>query len=180
MVGAACGVPTSGTAHLIPAGQVPFGLLQAGQEPQPPAIMSPSRAIVDVFLVSQAGHLVARGRVVKAPVTVEGVVGDLLAGPTNAEAAGGLISAIPDRTQLRSARISFGVAELDLSSTFGQVSGANQVLAVAELVYTATVVTGVVAVAFSLDGKPVEVPDGNGTLSQGPVTRTDYAAVAPV
>lgn len=173
-----CGVPAEATAHLIPAQQVPFGLLKAAPDTQPPPAAGPARAIVQVFLVDKL-RLVSEGRVVATPVTVGDVVANLLDGPTNAEVASGVTTAISDVTVLRSARVRDGVANLDLTAAFAQVSGRNQVLAVAQLVFTATSVTGVTAVTFSLDGNQVEVPAGNGTLVQGPVSRADFAAIAP-
>jgi spore germination protein GerM len=52
---------------------------------------------------------------------------------------------------------------------------------VAQLVYTATNIPGVVGVTFELSGQPVQVPAGNGQLvpASTPVGKADYAEQAP-
>lgn len=175
----ACGVPTDSSAQGISAQAVPFNLLKAGQDNRAPVVARQPSTYTHIFLVGNNQHLVQVTRIVKAPVQAKGLLQDLLAGPTDAESAAGLSSAVPDRTRLRSAETTLGVITLDLTQAFGQVSGREEVLAVAQIVYTATGLPGVTGVIFDLSGKPVEVPDGKGTLVQGPVTRSDYRAVAP-
>lgn len=177
LVGAGCGLPANAEARAIPAGQVPFGLLRTGPPRAAPMAASPIQALAQVFLVRQ-GRLVAVGRVVDAPLSVKVVLDALLAAPSNSEAAAGLRSAVNEQASLLSARIRGGVADLDLTSAFAEVGGQDQILAVAQVVYTATSVPGVTAVTFALDGKPVEVPGGDGTLLHGPVTRANFPALA--
>jgi spore germination protein GerM len=53
------------------------------------------------------------------------------------------------------------------------------VMAVGQIVYTVTAVEGVSAVELSVEGSVVDVPVDTGQLRSGPVTRSDYAAIAP-
>ncbi|MGH9065854.1 MAG: GerMN domain-containing protein [Acidimicrobiales bacterium] len=178
---AACGIPADATAHRIPAKQVPFGLLQpAASRATPETIGGPTEALVYIYLVGTSQHLVQVNRFVAKPVTVDEVVKALLAGPNGTETTNGISSAVSDRAVLRSAKVSYlGVANLDLTLP-NQLTGSNQTVAVAQLVYTATGVPGVTGVTFSVNGKAVQVPDGTGTLVQGPVSRSDYPSLGPV
>jgi spore germination protein GerM len=96
------------------------------------------------------------------------------------EAAAGVRTAISNQTRLLSVRIQSAVATIDLSGDFAAIGGRDQILAVAQLVYTATAAQGVLGVRLSLDGKPVEVPRGDGTLTQDPLNPADYSALAPL
>jgi spore germination protein GerM len=72
-----------------------------------------------------------------------------------------------------------GVATVDLGGNFGQLAGAGQVLAVAQIVFTVTELAGIHAVAFTLDGQAIAVPAANGAQVDTPVTRSQYASLAP-
>ena len=72
-----------------------------------------------------------------------------------------------------------GLATVDLDAAFGELAGTAQLVALAELVYTATGRPGVGQVVFSLDGQPIEVPRGDGSLTSEPLTRSDYPELAP-
>ena len=132
----------------------------------------------EVFFVRDQ-RLVAVARSV-APADVEAAVRVLLEGPTDAEAAGGLRSAVPVGTRLRSAAVEGGTATVDLSGSFADVSGENQVPAVAQLVFTATGVVGVERVTVAVDGTVIDVPRSDGTLTPAPLTRDDFVTLAPV
>jgi spore germination protein GerM len=110
---------------------------------------------------------------------LETAVRTLLDGPTDAEAAGGLRTAVPAGTELQQARVEGGTAWVDLSKPFADVSGENQVPAVAQLVFTATGVAGVERVTIAVDGTVIEVPRSDGTLTPGPLTRADFPDAAP-
>jgi spore germination protein GerM len=47
------------------------------------------------------------------------------------------------------------------------------------LVFSATGVAGVDAVTLLLEGRPVEVPTGEGTLTGRPLTRGDFTRFSP-
>jgi spore germination protein GerM len=81
------------------------------------------------------------------------------------------------QTSVSAGVVGFGVGTVDLGGSFGQVGGQEQILAVAQLVFTATSVPGIVKVQFTLGGRPVEVPAGDGTLTQGPLGRSDFPSL---
>jgi spore germination protein GerM len=72
------------------------------------------------------------------------------------------------------------VLRIDLNRVFAAVGGEEEILAVAQIVLTATSIEGVDLVAFQLDGVPTDVPVASGALSVDPVGAADYSAlVAP-
>jgi spore germination protein GerM len=68
-----------------------------------------------------------------------------------------------------------GTAHADLQPALSNLGGTEQLLAIAQLVCTLTHRPGVGLVSFTLDGAPVDVPRGDGSLTAGPVSRDDYA-----
>jgi hypothetical protein len=104
----------------------------------------------------------------------------LVTGPDRGQVAAGIRTALaPQRlTVMPQAGAPAGTAVVAASRDFAGVSGNDQLLAVAQVVWTVTGVGGVQRVQVTVDGAPVEVPTDAG-LSRGPVTRADYASVAP-
>jgi len=106
--------------------------------------------------------------------TLDAALRGLLRGPRETEAEGGLRSAIPAGTTLRSASLEAGVATIDLSEGLASVVGPEQVLAIAQLVYTATSVPEAAEVVLSIDGVRISPARGDGSLAGGTVGRSDY------
>ena len=108
------------------------------------------------------------------PTTVPNAVRSLLEGPRETETNSGLRSALPTGTRLLGASVQAGVATVDLSDGFAAVVGPEQILAVAQLVYTVTSVPGVVGIRLAIEGQPVDAARGDGSLAPGAVGRSDY------
>ena len=174
----ACGVPSDGGARVIPQSDVPFDLL-ASPTTTPPTTQFQARVLVPVYLVS-SGRLVLVTREVQPPASLLRIVQALLGGPTSDESASGTRTAISSQTNVLSIRVQETVATVDLSGGFADIGGREQILALAQLVYTATATPSVRGVRLSLDGRVVEVPRGDGTLTQDPLRREDFAAFAPL
>ena len=105
----------------------------------------------------------------------------LLEGPTDAEQAQGLWTAIPTDTLLLGVDIAGGVATINLSREFEHGGGTTSILSrLAQVVYTITQFPDVDSVSFRLDGEPVTVFSGEGVVLEDPVTRADYATVLPI
>ncbi len=173
---AACGVPTDEHLQRIDPSTVPFHLLATA----PPGTPAPqaSGPVTHVYFVRNDHLVTATRRVVNENIPGQ-AVRLLVLGPTVQEAAAGLTSDIPAQTKLTSLDVAASVATVDLSPEFGTVGGSDQVLAVAQIVYTLTSSKFIDAVLFAINGKPVEVPDGSGSLSSAPRTRADYRDLAP-
>ncbi len=175
---AACGVPGQEQAQVAKRKEVPFGLL----DPTDTSIV-PSQSVtsnVVIYLVTtDRQHLLAVARDVGATDPVAAAVAALAAGPTDREAAFGLQTALPAQHLVRSVKVTEGVAAVDLDTAFGDIGGSNQLLAIAQIVYTLTAQPGVSRVTFSVDGGAVEIPRGDGSLTSGAVSRADYQQLAP-
>jgi hypothetical protein len=168
-LGGACAIPTEKTPEALPGGVVSpvAGARGEGQpSPAPPATL---------FLVG-AGCVVPVERTLPQP-GLGPTLTRLLDGPLEDEVAAGLRTAIPPESELLSVRQAGGTAMIDLSGTFVEVGGQEQILAVAQLVLTATSVPGIERARFALEGSSVEVPTADGTLVPGPLTADDYAAI---
>jgi spore germination protein GerM len=178
---AGCGVPSDSRPRTLSASGVPFGLLA----PTTPTSTEPSGTdsahlpTADIYFLAPAGGpLVSVRHTVADPITLTSVLEALLSGPSQGEQAAGFESLISTQTKLQSAQVVDGVAHVDVSREFLEVSGPEQIVALAQIVYTATALPGVNSVAFSIDGKPREVPTQDGTLTQKPLTRNDYGRLA--
>lgn len=176
-----CGVPIESSSRPISDG-VPFGLLSPAPSSPPATVTAPTPAetvTVDVFLV-RGDRLIGVQRQVLAPVSVPTTLAALLEGPDDGEISAGVRTAISVSTRLLSTEVEGETVRLNLAGSFGQAQGGEQRLAVAQLVFTATSVAGVRGVSFALDGRPVEIPTGDGTLRGGPVGPEDFPALAPI
>lgn len=68
---------------------------------------------------------------------------------------------------------------MTLSGSFVDSPVREQILALSQIVYTATALDGIGGVEIWVDGGPAEVPTAQGSLKRGALTRADYAAIAP-
>ncbi len=177
-----CGVPSDRSPSAIPRRAIPFGLLAPStKSTTTTSAPSPVAATVQIYLVGPNGHLVKVAREVPASqASLDTALDALVKGPTNEEAAAGLQSDVPARTVVLGASIGVGgVATVNLGGTFGQLVGQAQILAVAQIVFTATGVAGVTGVTFELLGQPVNVPVANGAQVTT-ATPAQFATLAPL
>ena len=104
----------------------------------------------------------------------------LLAGPTAAERAAGLSTAIPAGTSLRGVAITAGTARVDLTGRYESGGGSLSMSArLMQVVFTLTQFPSVQRVTFLLDGTAVRVFGGEGTMLDHPATRDQYASFLP-
>ena len=167
-IAAACGIPSDGTAHPLPAGAIPSVIPPTTAATIP---ASPGSEGGVIFL-SDGDQLVAVATL--DPVTSPtAALTDLLQWPQRA--SGRYRSAINERTRLLApVYVEGGVAIVSLSAEFVDVAARQELIAVAQVVFTATAVAGVRAVRFVVDGNALEVPRGDGRLVTRPVGRDDY------
>lgn len=177
LVAVGCGVPADSGPRRIPPDKVPFDLLEPA-ETVPVTTTVPVAGVVSIFLVS-GERLAELRRSSAAPTTPESALSALLAGPTPEEAARGLRTAIGTTLSLTPTRAGAGQVGVELGPSFTSAGGSEQILAIAQLVYTMTALPGVSGVAFTVDGRDVEVPKGDGTLTRSPLGRDAFPAAAP-
>lgn len=176
---AGCGVRSDDSARDLSAGRVPYGLLDdAPTSTTGPATPSVPRAEVRVFFVKD-DRMIAKARQVNAPASVAKALTALLFGVQEDEMAEEVRSAIDPTASLQARALDAATFQVDLSAEFVSGSSSEQVLALAQIVYTATELPGVTGVRFTLDGVPIEVPTGEGSLTADPVGRGAFPAFAP-
>jgi germination protein M len=108
-------------------------------------------------------------------------LGDLLAGPSEAERSDGTSTAIPEGTRLLGLVVSGGIATVDLSSEFESGGGSLSMMArLGQVACTLDQFPTVSGVKFKLDGEPVDVFSGEGIILDKPVTCADYEDLLPV
>jgi germination protein M len=116
----------------------------------------------------------------EAPKVAKVALDSLLAGPSEAEAAAGVFTAVPAGTELLHLAIEDGIAMVDLSSEYEQGSGSwGESLRLAQVVYTLTQFETVEAVDFRLEGEPVKLFGGHGILLDRPQARRDFRDFLP-
>lgn len=104
---------------------------------------------------------------------------ELLArGPTRVEVIGGLRTALAPQPLLADEGVPGGITSVSVTREFTGITGGNQLLAVAQVVWTLTDLPGTTQVRFLVEGVPVEVPTDGG-LSDQPVGRDHFRSVAP-
>ncbi|MHB8328462.1 MAG: GerMN domain-containing protein [Acidimicrobiales bacterium] len=175
LVGTGCGVGTQRASQLLDRRSVPFGLLAPVSSTT--TVVVQRGAQVTVYFEGQNG-LVPVVRQVPAPATVKAALDQLAKGPTLAEAAGVLQSPVSTVAPPVVKRIHNGTAWVSVPAGFADLGGQGQIVAAAQIVYTATSIAGITAVVLVVNGQPAQVPIAGGTLLQGPLTRADYAVLA--
>ncbi len=175
----ACGVSTDSAPHPIARSKVPFHLLDPTASSTP--AVAPAANVI-VYFVDPSQHLVAVERAVTQPGRLLSVMDALVAGPTSTEQINqGISSAITPAVRVLSATTAAdGVATIDFNSAFVQIGSSSQVMAVAQVVYTATQQPGVTGVEIEVNDAPIDVPVASNAEVRRPVTRSDYAPEAPL
>jgi spore germination protein GerM len=98
----------------------------------------------------------------------------LFKGPNSEELQARMRSAIPVGTQLNRVRQNGSVLVVDVSNELQQLNGEALIDGVAQIVLTASEITGVSQISITIDGVPQQWPSGNGELKSRPLTRYDF------
>lgn len=178
----ACGVPTDGGPRALPEGAVPPELLAIDPITTTSTVPVGFSTTVRIYLVGGpvgSERLVSVERAVQTPATAERVLDQLTLGPTPDETERGLRSALLPGTRVNSVLVESSIAVVDLVEQAIAVIGTDYILALAQLVYTATELQSVGAVRFTVDGRRASVPTGTGEETPTPVGRAAYAAYGP-
>ena len=168
----ACGVRGQDGPELLPPDVLPSELRPSAAASTPSS--TPTATTVRVYLV-EGGRLVRQERPARRR-TVEDALASLLAA---GEARGARRSAVPPGTVVERVSRRGELLSVELSAQFGQVRGRDQLLAVAQIVWTATEFPPVRQVDVLVDGRRIELPVEQGEVSSGPAGRDDYRSVTP-
>lgn len=161
---ASCGVPEETSPRFRDPDEVPFGLT----ERPPTDTTRPARRPTQL-----ASCFVADGgTVVRRPGTAGPTLLQRLRAPAPPDEE--LTTALPDPDVVAAATLTGGVAEIDLRDDFADLPATSQRLIAAQLVCSATATPGVGQVRFTLEGSPLSVPRGDGSLTDERLTIDDY------
>lgn len=165
------------TGCSVPAQERPEPVPTVPGPTQEPAAEEPGAVRTTVWMVREERlHAVARSvRTLDLP----SLLASLAAGPTRAEVVAGVRTAVvPQYFSGVRSDVSARVAVVGATEQFAGLSGDDQLLAVAQLVWTVTEVPGIRRVRLEIDGRSVDVPTDRG-LTGLPVGRRDVASVGP-
>ena len=181
LAASACAIPTQGSPSTLPPSKVPFGLL----DPHPPTTTTtqpkPSSLVpVKVFFLNATNGLTPAERYVDSPAPLSAVIDAMLAGPSNAETKQGISTAIPSNVALISATTQGNIVTVNMNTAFGEITGTDAELAVAQIVATVATQNGLgTGVNFEIDGQRTSVPIANGSEVAGPVYLIEFLNTAP-
>ena len=174
----ACGVRSQEGPERLPPGVVPSELSTSAPSPTDPSTTDPSTTptatTVPVYLVED-GRLVREERPARRRAVQEALAALLAAG----EAQGSRRSAVPLGTVVERVTVRGELLSVEVSPQFAEVRGRDQLLAVAQVVWTATEFPPVRQVDVLVHGRRIELPVEQGEVSSGPAERRDYWSVRP-
>ncbi len=128
---------------------------------------------VRLYLLREGKLGVASRQVQPGTAIAAAALGQLLAGPSGADMAAGLSTAVPVGTRLLGASESRGTVAVELTRAFAGSAGTLPLAApLAQVVYTLTQFPGVSGAWVNIDGRPV------GQLGR-PLGRADFEDMAP-
>jgi len=173
----ACGIPTQQSASPISARQLQTRLPSTRPTVNP--CTKSACTPVDVFFVGPDGRITPVGRVAPPHPKISTVIDALLGGPTPPERAKGIVTALATGIHLLSSQETSQkkIISLDFSGDFGILSGTQEVLGVAQVVYTVASIRPGFGVIFEIEGVHIEVPVETGALSTGAVHESQYATL---
>jgi hypothetical protein len=169
LLAAACGVP--GEERPRPVDPPPAPLTATATPPS----TDPYGSVAEVVCLVRDDALVPVVRRVAVLPTVEDHLGQLVAGPTDAERAAGLTSTLSG-SRVAGVTLADGEARIQLKGD-EEVARSDDVLAFGQVVCTLTTRPDVARVVFRRGERAVAVPRGDGSLSDAPLTASDYATI---
>jgi hypothetical protein len=98
----------------------------------------------------------------------------LFEGPNTTELQAMLRSALPPGTRLLDVGLDGGVLVVNVTSELQQLTGEALIDGVAQIVLTASEITGVAGVQITVDGVRQQWPASSGELRSAPLTRYDF------
>ena len=183
LVATGCAIPTQGNPSTMPASKVPFHLLDPHLPTTTTTVPKPTTLVpVKVFFVNPSANnaLTSSPRVVAAPAPLTAIITSLLGGPTQADTANGLATAIPSNVTVLSTTTQGNLVTVNMNAAFGAITGTSIELAVSQIVATVSSENGFnTGVLFEIDGQRVSVPIANGSQVNDPVYIVEFLNVAP-
>ncbi len=183
LVGCGLGSDSAPTSLSVPKDVFPSEVAETNPSP-----LIPNATLHPVYFLRDDA-LVEIQRPLPPPVFLDAPLNNLLEGPTETEAEKGFVSAIPAGTEVVDvALMRNNTISIHLNQTFFEIEGAQRIRATAQLVFTASaLINNTQGVVFYLEGDPVQLPDGEGSIEEvpegrlpAPLTVKDYSTLTPV
>jgi spore germination protein GerM len=176
----ACSAPVDSGPKAIRPASIPLGLRAETSSTTSTTLPTGESEEVTVYFITQEERLQAVKRQVSAPVSVEKVLEKLFTGPTPAEAVGlGLKTAISGETTILGAKVENRILTLDTSKNFAFGTNPEQIIAYAQVVFTALDIEGVTGVQFAQNGRRIPVQAGDGSSTSQPLGRASFSQLIP-
>jgi spore germination protein GerM len=181
LLASACSSPVDSGPKAIRTASIPEGLRVEASSTTTTTVPTGESEEVTVYLIGPPPdqRLVPVRRRVRSPVTVEKILQKLFTPPTTAEGVAGLRTAISPDTTVLSAQIENKIVTVDVSKVFAFGDVPDQIRAYAQVVFTAVETGSVTGVQFTVNGRRLEVPAGDGSNQSAPVGRGSYQDYAP-
>jgi spore germination protein GerM len=168
----ACAVQEQQRPREVDDESVPFDLLARDAPPLVPTSSLSGTESVTLCYV-EGDEIVQLPLRLDQPITLANVVAALDAPPSDSPES--VRTAVGEPSIVGQVDVRAGIAHVDLRSAVSTLGSDDQLLAIAQLVCTLTARPGVGQVSFTLEGSPVDIPSGDGSLTAEPVSRDDYA-----
>lgn len=176
---AGCSAPVDSGPKTLRAASIPEALRSPTSTTSTSVPSGESEEVTVYYIQGETGRLAPVKRRVSPPVTVEKVLQKLFAGPLPTEAVSGMRSAISPDTDILGAPIEARIVTVNVSKNFAFGLPTDQIMAVAQVVFTAVDIPGVTGVLFAENGRRQEVPQGDGSSTSAPLGRASYPQVTP-
>ncbi|WP_127502646.1 GerMN domain-containing protein [Actinoplanes solisilvae] len=162
-----CGVRAQAEPHGVDLPRHPLTTPGAGAT-------VPVGEVAQVLCLVRDDRLVQTVRRTPSYPGVQAQLDSLVAGPTQAERAAGLGSALAGVAL--TARLTAGAeVTVEVPDVEEGTARNDEILAYGQIVCTLTARSDVGSVVFTRGGQPLEVPRADGTLTSGPLRSSDYA-----
>jgi spore germination protein GerM len=170
LLSSGCGVPLDDRARAADPADVPYGLVA---QPTSTTVDETGPERATVYLVRE-DRLVPVTREVDGQLDASSLVEELATGLTAEEQSEGLRRAFGGSDLVAGVSQAGTLCTIELSPEFERLPSREQVLALGQIVFTVTGLQGLEQVSFTLDGEPLDVPTGDATLTNRPVSRSDF------
>ncbi|WP_433796949.1 GerMN domain-containing protein [Actinoplanes sp. CA-252034] len=167
----ACGVPAQDEPHPVVLPRQPLNATASA------ATAEPAGEVAQVLCLTRDERLVETVRRSGVPLRPQRQLDLLVTGPTPAEQAQGLSTALAATALTVTVPAGGATAAVEIGAPEEGAGRVVEALAYGQIVCTLTARTDIAAVTFLRNGQPLQVPDGDGAVTGGPLTAADYRSL---
>jgi spore germination protein GerM len=164
----ACGVPAQDEPHPVTLPRRPLNTTASATTGEP------AGEVAQVICLTRDDRLVETVRRSGAGLGPQRQLDLLVAGPTPAEQAQGLTTALAATVLRVTVPAGSTTAAVEISVPEEGAGRIDEAVAYGQIVCTLTARPDIAAVRFLRDGQPLQVPDGDGAVTGAPLTAADY------